>query len=155
DGVNWRRQAPRHPILSPDPDPSGAWDGGLVYTSNHPLVEGGTIKLYYGGAAGTHNAPFENNSWGVGLATLRKDGFASLDATGSPGCVLTSKCRGMRGPLHVNYKTNNGGSLRAEVLDASGKVMEGYGKDACHELKGDSVDAVVTWEHHTELPETK
>jgi hypothetical protein len=148
DGVNWRRQAhPRQRILSPG---AGAWDGGVVYTTNHPLVEGGTIKLYYGGAALTHG--YEDNSWAVGLATLRKDGFASLDAEGSPGSVLTRKCLGMRGPLHVNYKTNHGGSLRAEVLDASGKVVPGYSKDACNELKGDSVDAVVTWKHHTELP---
>jgi len=59
----------------------------------------------------------------------------------------------MSGPLRVNFKTHNGGSLRAEVLDASGKVIEEYGKDDCHELKGDHVDAVVTWKNHTKLPE--
>ena len=158
DGVNWRRQeAPRQPILSPPPGTPGTpdpWDGGTVNTSNQPLVEDGWIKLYYGGCDKTHGANYKDKSFGVGLATLRKDRFASLDAKGSPGCVLTRKCLGMTGPLHVNYKTNDGGSLRAEVLDASGKVVRGYSKDKCNELKGDSVDAVVTWKHHTELPNT-
>jgi hypothetical protein len=148
DGLNWRRT--RQKILCPGPD---AWDGGMVYTSNHPLVEDGTIKLYYGGWDGTHGS--EDRSSAVGLATLRKDGFASLDAKGSPGCVLTRKCLGMRGPLHVNYKTNHGGSLRAEVLDASGNVVLGYSKDECNELKGGCVDAVVRWKRKKELPEGK
>jgi hypothetical protein len=145
DGVNWRRT--RQPIIWPDP--SGGWDGGMVVTSNHPLVEGGTIKLFYGGFERTHG--YEANSEGIGLATLRKDGFASLDTEGA-GSVLTRKCRGMTGPLRINYSTNHGGWLRAEVLDASGNVIKGYSKDACDELKGDCVDAVVTWKHHTELP---
>ena len=152
DGLNWRRQAdPRRPILPLTP---GAWDGGMVFTTNHPLVEvkDGTIKLYYGGAALTHNN--ENNSWAIGLATLRKHGFASLDAEG-PGSVLTRKCLGMEGRLRVNCKTYHGGSLRAEVLDASGNVMDGYGKDECNELKGDLLDAVVTWKDKKKLPETK
>ena len=151
DGVNWRRLHARQPILSPGCE-HGAWDGGMVFTSNHPLVEGRAIKLYYGGTKLTHG--HEENSRAIGFATLRKDGFVSLDATGSAGSVLTRKCLRMTGPLRVNYKTHHdGGSLRAEVLDASGNVVQGYSKDACHELKGDSVNEVVRWKHHTELPE--
>jgi hypothetical protein len=122
----------------------------MIFTSNRPLAEDGTIKLYYSGCDQTHRT----KQFNVGLATLCKDGFASLDATGSPGSVLTRKCLGMSGPLRVNYKTNDGGSLRAEVLDAAGKVVPGYSKDECNELNGDCVDAVVTWGDLTELPKT-
>lgn len=69
DGVNWRRQAPdangnRLPILAPGP--RGTWDGGTVNTPNHPLVEDGMIKLYYGGCDKTHG--ITPKEFGVGLA---------------------------------------------------------------------------------------
>jgi hypothetical protein len=152
DGVNWvREEEPRPPILglgAPD-----SWEDGMVFTSNHPLVEGDTIKLWYGGFSSTHSQPGVPETAAIGLATLRKDGFASLDAGASPGAVTTKKLVGTQGPLRVNYSYKAvGGSLRVEVLDADGLVIPGYGRGDCDVLQGDSVDQQVTWGPLSELP---
>src|SRR5690606_9426688 len=51
DGVNWIRQevsqGKRQPILPVGP--KGSWDRGMVFTTNHPLVENNQVKLWYGG----------------------------------------------------------------------------------------------------------
>lgn len=150
DGEHWTRQeAPRTPILPLGPE--GAWDDGMVFTPNHPLVEGDTIKLYYGGFDVTHGAQGGNAA--IGLATLRKDGFASLDAHSEEGAITTTPIDGPGGVLSVNYRAK-GGWLKAEVLDAKGDVVPGYERDACTPLTGDEVIAKVSWGDRKELPET-
>ena len=62
DGVNWTRQEePRTPVLPTGP--KGAWDRGMVFTPNHPLVENDRIRLYYGGFDVTHGADGTGRSW--------------------------------------------------------------------------------------------
>lgn len=150
DGVNWRRQAgDREPILPVGP--SGTWDDGMIFTTQHPLVEGDQIKLYYGGFDCTHAAkpPWHG---AIGLATLRKDGFASLDATDATGVVTTKALSGAGGKLLVNYTAPPGGHLKVEVLDAKGKVLPGWDRDACDALEGDRIAEAVTWGRRQTLP---
>lgn len=150
DGVHWmRQQGDRVPIL---PVGTGqAWDRGMVFSATQPLVIDGKLWLYYGGVDGTH-LPQKDQPWhsGIGLATLRKDGFASLDAQGGTGTVTTRRLVGARGPLRVNYTAK--GSLRVEVLDETGKALPGYGRDDCDPLTGDSIDATVGWKGRKTLP---
>ncbi len=47
------------------------------------------------------------------------------------------------------------GWLKVEVLDENGQVIPGYEEASCNPLTGDSVDAVVTWAGHTELPDVQ
>lgn len=149
DGVYWTREEGDRPAIL-ELGPPGAWDDGMVFTSTHPLVEGDTLRLYYGGFDDTHA---QESKWHakIGLATLRKDGFASLDAGRTIGTVLTKRLVGLEGPLHLNYRTT-GGWLKAEVLDESGQVVPGYEEAACNPLQGDSTDQVVTWVGRPELP---
>jgi hypothetical protein len=148
DGENWTRQeAPRTPILPLGPD--GSWDDGMIFTPNHPLVEGDTIRLYYGGFDVTHGV--KGGTAAIGLATLRKDGFASLDAGGTEGMVTTTPLVTASGGLQVNYCAT-GGSLQAELLDADGNVIPGYEHGHCDTLTGDSVAQPVTWGDRKELP---
>lgn len=149
DGVHWTRQeAPRPPILPLGPE--GAWDSGMLFTTNQPLVEGGTIKLYYGGFNATHAVDAARGA--IGLATLRKDGFASLDAGGEEGSITTTPIKNTRGALAVNYACRDG-SLRVEVLNEQGAVIEGYGRGECLPLSGDSVNEPVRWKTRNALPE--
>ena len=151
DGIHWERQEePRPPILPLGPD--GAWDDGMLFTPNHPLVEGGEIKLFYGGFDVTHGVDADCRA-SIGLATLRKDGFASLDAGEEVGIVTTKPLTGVEGALHVNCDAGKG-MVTAEVLDEGGKVMAGYGRDACVPFTGDSVDAPLSWRGNPGLPKT-
>ena len=53
-----------------------------------PVEKDGRRWLFYSGFTVPHNAPAADHDGRIGLATIRLDGFCSLDAT-SPGYVLT------------------------------------------------------------------
>ena len=150
DGVHWtREEGDRPPILPLGPD--GAWDDGMVFTARAPIVEGDTIKLWYGGFDQVHGSSLKITTGSIGLATLRKDGFASLDAGATAGTILTKPLTGAGGALQVNYRAV-GGSLKVEVLDENNNVLPGYSQADCVALTGDSVTQTVTWATHAELP---
>jgi len=150
DGVHWTREEAPRPAMLPL-GPAGAWDDGQLYTARSPVRVGNELWIYYGACDNVHGYTTKLLNCSIGLATLRKDGFASLDAGATPGTVTTRSLAGAAGPLRVNYRAV-GGSLRVEVLDANGSVLPGYGQADCIALTGDSVDEMVTWTGHTELP---
>ncbi len=151
DGVHWERQEkPRPPILPTGPD--GAWDDGMLFTPNHPLVEDGLIKLYYGGFDVTHGK--DGGKAAVGLATLRKDGFASLNAGDEVGTITTKPLAGAVGPIAVNYCATEGW-LKVELLDGEGRVLPGYGREDCVALESDSIDAEVIWGDGRGIPDVR
>lgn len=150
DGVRWfREEGERPPILELGKD--GTWDDGMHYTPQHPLLVDGKLWLYYGGFDCTHAAPAPWHG-SIGLAMLRKDGFASLDAGEKTGIILTKKLAKTAGPLRLNYQCRAGGSIRVETLDAEGKPLSGYTRDDCKPLTGDNLDQTVTWNNRSELP---
>ena len=147
DGIHWlREEGERPPILDCGPAPS--WDHGMLDVGSL-LVVGDEMRLYYSGYDGVHDyLPFHA---AIGVATLRKDGFASLDGEDNPGTVTTKRLKGLRGKLHLNCEAG-AGLLQVEVLDADGRVLPGYKKMECNEPRGDGVDQVVSWQEHQELP---
>ena len=154
DGINWTRAEPTNgirPAALPN-GPDGSWDAGCLFTASHPLVEGDTIKLWYGAWDKDHRAPDPDITGRVGLATLRKDGFASLDAGNKTGTVTTRLLKGLKGRLSVNAEIRTGGELKAEVLDTDGKVLPGYSREDCHALNGNGIDQAVRWKRQTRLP---
>jgi hypothetical protein len=137
DGVTWDRLADRAPVLPIGP--LGAWDGGMIKIPSHPVVDGGKIKLLY--SAGFYSHGYGRGGYptrgqdgdkesALGLATLRKDGWASLDAGRDEGSVTTRVLRGVEGPLAVNFLTARGrgygtGWLKVAVLDERGEAIAG------------------------------
>ena len=123
----------------------------MIFTTNQPLVEGDTINLYYGGFNATHAASTAQAA--IGLATLRKDGFVSLDAGAQAGSITTTPLRTSGGPLAVNYIARDG-LLQVEILDDNGADLDGYGREDCLPLPGDSVGQPVLWKSRNTLPAT-
>ncbi len=151
DGVHWSRQeGDRTPILPLGPP--GTWDTGQLYTARAPIIVNDAVWIYYGGCDKEHGQPTKTINCAIGLATLRKDGFASLDAGPVAGSLTTRTLAGVSGPLRVNYVTTGGGWLKVEVLDGDGNALPGYGEADCLPLQGDSVNQVVTWTDRTLLP---
>mgnify|MGYP005835242673 CR=1 FL=1 len=147
DGIHWlREEGDRPPILALGAP--GTWDDSMIFTPNHPLVEGDRIRLYYAGFDEEHDRAMNGR---IGLAFLRKDGFASLDAGDVAGTVLTKRLRGAKGPLRVNADAK-GGWLKVEAQDADGRALPGYAIDDCRAITGDGVDQVVSWRDRNELP---
>jgi len=123
----------------------------VVVTLNQPMVEGDTIRIYYGGTNDYHTG---GGKAAIGLATLRKDGFASLDAGSKMGTVTTRPLIGSEGELHLNTNAS-GGWVKVEMLDSAGNVIEGYGRDDCASISADAMNQKIPWGSRSELPETK
>ena len=147
DAVHWRRQdGDRPPLLNVGPP--GSWDSGMVYAQSI-VRRGDRLWLYYTAASNLHDSPPFHGE--IGVATLRKDGFASMDAAYKPGTLTTTALAGMSGPLKLNYRAW-GGSIRVAVLDAAGTAIPGYAAEDCTPLTGDAIEAAVAWKAHAELP---
>lgn len=148
DGTHWRRQdAPRTPLIGLG-EP-GSWDDGMVIGGGL-VVDGDQLKAYYSGYDDTHDIVPMHSC--IGLGTMRKDGFASIDAGAEVGRLKTKRLAGIGGlPLRVNCDTTKGW-LRVIVLDENDRVVPGYNKNDANFIRGDNIDTQVTWEDHDVLP---
>lgn len=77
--------------------------------------------------------------------SLRTDGFASLHAPFEGGTMTTKPIVFTGQKLVLNYWTSAAGSIRVEVLDASGQPIAGYGLADCNEIIGNELKREVTW----------
>jgi hypothetical protein len=150
DGVRWSRvPSPRRAVLPLGGD--GSWDDGMIFTANQPVARDGQIYLYYGGFDGPHNA--KNAHAGVGLATMRRDGFASLTAGVEEAAITTAPLQGASGELLVNVDLQ-GGELRAELLDAAGVALPGYEKRNAAPVRCNHTSQALRWNGKSALPAT-
>ena len=92
-----------------------------------------------------HRGTLPHNLYGVGLATLRRDGFASLAAGPEGGHVTTRPLTFAGQRLHVNAAVASGGRLRVEVLDRHGHALPGLTLDDCLPFTGDSTAQEIRW----------
>jgi hypothetical protein len=87
--------------------------------------------------------------------TYRTDGFVGITAGAAGGELLTRQLVAAGNTLTVNYRAAAGGSLRAELQDAEGRPLEGFGLADCEPLTGDEIDAPIRWKGSATLrPET-
>jgi len=123
DGFHWDRPD-RRPFIAATRR-EGDWDRGYLhgttgvcvvmddqlwfpYCAYSGIAPGGTRGMYTGGS--------------IGFATLRRDGFASMDAGEKPGMLTTRPVTFKGSHLFVNVNAPKG-ELRVEAIDASGNVL--------------------------------
>ena len=83
--------------------------------------------------------------------TYRVDGFVSVRASSRGGELLTPPLLFSGDRLVLNFLTSNRGSIRVEIQDAQGRTLPGFGLEACRQLRGDEVEAVVRWSEGSSL----
>jgi len=160
DGENWQFVSQQIPFIAHGP--RGSWEEfNTQIGAGGPMLIDGKLHFYYSGRNYPHT-PYYNRGrpelvpepllktrrCSVGVATLRRDGFVSLRDHFGGGEVTTKNLRISGKTLHVNVK-NPFGSLRVEVLDATGKPLPGYGAEDCIPIRGDSTDLVVRWKQRS------
>jgi len=136
----------------------GEWDSGMVYGANTMLVVDDEIRLYYLGANMGHctkilpmTKPY--HTLGVGLATMRLDGFASLRAAADQTGTVTTQPLQIEGDrLFVNAECASDGWLKAELLDSEGNVITGFALSDCIRVTGDSLCHEVRWRGSRDAP---
>jgi len=150
DGFYWDRR--RKPFIAPTRKP-GDWERGYISSCGGCcLVVGDELWFYYGAFRGDETNRPEYHTWGgmyadasTGLARLRRDGFASMDA-GPEGGSLTTRPVVFQGRhLFVNLAAP-GGELRVEVLDQAGAVVA-----TSRPLSGDKTLLRVDWQGAADL----
>ena len=80
----------------------------------------------------------------TGLATLRRDGFASMEGDRDGGSLTTRPLRFSGKHLFVNANCP-AGSLRIEVLDEHENVIAPFSLEQCEPLAVDSTLQAVRW----------
>jgi hypothetical protein len=144
DGIKWRRHPQRQSLIAQSP----ARLIPVFAACNEPLDMGNEIWIFYTEATGTHAK--EGTPSFVRAARWRKDGFASLDCA-AKGSLTTRPLVVGGGKLTVNYRANEGGSIRVAVLDKHGKPIAGLSAEDCDPFTGDAVAHTVTWRKQTRL----
>jgi hypothetical protein len=144
DGFHWHRPE-RKPFLAVS-EKSGDWNWGNVQSAGGCcLVVGDELYFYHSGRAGSPAKSQTRDGGGAtGLAILRRDGFASLDA-GKDGGTLTTRPVMFQGQhLFVNADVA-AGELTAEVLDERDRALEGLTRADCVPVRADRTLQAVTW----------
>ena len=153
DGRHFYYLGDRRPFFSPDPEES--WKPHVVHvahmpTVSGPLLMGDELWFYYTG----QNTDGPKGSWSIstGLAKLRRDGFASLNAGEEAGVVITRPLvfEG-EGKLFVNADVGTNGCVRASVVAEDGGAIEGFGEDDCGAVCADSTCSRIGWGRNESL----
>lgn len=154
DGFHWTRED-RRPFI-PVSDTPNAWNWANIQSAGACcLVVGDKLHFYVSGRQGEPGT----NRPGVcstGLATLRRDGFASMDwrrddrrprvlsRSGLQGGFLTTRLITFSGS-HLFVNTDVAGELRAEVLDESGQPIAPFTRQNSKPLRVNQTKAVMEW----------
>jgi hypothetical protein len=141
DGFHWQRVR-TSPFFSPGP--AGSWDSKSITVSRAPVRVGDELRVYYTGVDTEENTA-------VGLATLRLDGFASIESPANdrhpknnPPTLTTKPLFSPGNRLTVNAYAA-GGSIGAELISVDGHVIPGYSAQECDTFTGDSLAHTFTW----------
>ncbi len=148
DGFHWDR--PDMNAFLPVNGSENSWNYGNVQSvAGAPVIVNDKIFFYVSGRR-KHDASWSGFTT-TGLATLRRDGFASMDALDSEGTLLTRAFQFDGKHLFVN--ANVTGTLTAEILDESGEAIPGYSHSDCIPNKGDNTKAIMRWKGKNDLSE--
>lgn len=151
DGFYWDR--PDRRAFIPTSEKRGDWNWGNVQsTAPGCLVVGDQLWFYVSGRYGKAfpGATHLDSAGCAGLATLRRDGFASMDAADKPGTLTTRPVRFRGSHLFVNLDAPQG-ELRVEVLDADQKPIAPLDRQHCHPVRGNRTRQAVCWDGAQDL----
>jgi hypothetical protein len=152
DGRHWSRPGKRRPFIPLGP--ADSWDADYSvppYTA--PVLVNEVLFFYY---AGSRNPAREQNPGGpwplhLGLATLRRDGFASLNAGNTPGQVITRPLQFRGKSLFVNADVGEDGWVKAAILTQDSEPVPGYTIEDAVPLTQNTTKGRISWNSKEEL----
>jgi len=148
DGFHWDRPY-RGRFISSTWDESNWRYGNVQSVAGGPLVVGDKLYFYFSGRAKPQGDNWDADA-ATGLATLRRDGFASMDAGSNTETLTTSPVTFQGKYLFVNVDCPKG-ELKVEVLNEDGEVIEPFAKNDCEPLSRDETMVQVNWEGKEDL----
>ena len=145
DGFHWDR--PDRTYFLASTHRTNDWDRAYLHTAaTICTVVGDKLYFYYGAWSG--KSPVLTNDMyaggAIGVAFLRREGFASMDAGGNEGTVTTRPVTFKGKHLFVNLDAP-AGELRVEVLDENDQVIAPFTVDNCVAAATDSTREHIRW----------
>jgi hypothetical protein len=139
-------QRTHHRVISNGP--AGAWDEKQAWMYPQWVEVGDRWRYYYFGADSSPNTPIQKDSvWGIGMASIRKEGFVSLSTSKKAGgVVVTRLLKWPGGELQVNANAGDG-ELRVRVTDERRQTIGGFDWTDCIGVGGDGVSHAVAWKN--------
>jgi len=148
DGFHWHR-ADFRPFIGVS-EKYGDWNWGNVQSAGGGcLIVGDKLYFYVSARAGIRGER-TSGVCSTGLATLRRDGFCSMDAGETPAALTTRPVRFRGKHLFVNADADEG-DLRVEVLDEAGKTIAPFTHDNCAPIRADKTLQAVSWKGAADL----
>jgi hypothetical protein len=142
DGWHWSR--PDRRAFCPVSDQQGDWNANNVQSGGGGfLVVGDELYFYVSGRSGVPDTN-KAGTLTTGLATLRRDGFASMDADEAGGTLTTRPVRFTGKHLFVNVDDPNG-ELRVEILSQAGEVVPRFTMKDCAPVTADKTLHLIRW----------
>ena len=159
DGFHWAR--PDRRAFIPVSEHVGDWNWANVQSAGGCcLIVGDKLHFYVSGRRGVPGTS-EPGVCSTGLATLRRDGFVSMDDRDDARAISRVDTQIPRGTLITRPVTFSGrflfvnaritGELRVEILDREGQPIDGFGAGRCAPLHGDGTRMAVLWEGGRDL----
>ena len=125
----------------------GTWDDSMIFANPDWIEVGDKWHIYYAGVDGPHHAI--DGTTGIGLATIRKEGFVSLRGPQHGGVVCTRRIRWPGGNLHVNCNTllpdQEPGELKVRIVNSARKALPGFNYEDSVVFQGDDTSHQVRW----------
>ena len=151
DGFHWSRPS-RTAFIGVSEKP-GDWNFANVQSAGGVCaIVSDRLHFYVSGRSGVPGTSLPGRC-STGLATLRRDGFASVTdrwpsgmtrpITRDPSALITRPVRFSGSHCFVNADVS--GSMRVELLDRTGEPIPGFTADRCEALSGDHTRHPVRW----------
>jgi len=145
DGFHWYRPD-RRPFINATRKESD-WDRAYIHgTTGVCLVMGNEIWFPYCGYSGI--APDGRRGMytgaSIGMATIRRDGFASMESKESKGFLITRPLIFNGKHFFVNVDCPDG-ELRVEILDVNNKVIAPFSAKNCVPVRVNKTIQPVRW----------
>lgn len=140
DGFHWTR--PDRRPFCPVSETTNTWNYANVQSAAGGCLVMGDQLFFYVSARGTGQV--------AGLASLRRDGFASVDADEAGGSLTTRLVQFSGRYPFVNVEAPQG-ELRAEILDEHGQAIAPFTKDNFDPVRINSTRVGLRWKDAEDL----
>lgn len=142
DGLHFNRFM--EAFMRPGPDPRN-WHERAMCMGRGVLQTSPTeLSMYF-----VEN--YRTGSVRIRRATLRTDGFVSVNARYTGGEFTTKPLTFQGRELVINCSTSAVGSVQVEIQDSTGNPIEGFTLAQCPDIFGDEIERVITWESGSDL----
>lgn len=150
DGFHWDRSN-REAFIQATLE-KGSWERAYIHSIGGVCnVVGDKLHFYYTAFQGDESNLNSNSQWNgmyanasTGLAIMRRDGFASMDADQGEGVLLTRPLKFSGIELFLNLNSSSG-EAKVEMCEEDGTAISGFANSDCRPISTNSVKHRVKW----------